>query len=131
MEAKYDSKLYDHPLTKKVIGCAIEVHRHLGPGLLETTYQRCLKKELSLNGIHFENEYPLPVHYKGEKLDCGYRVDLMVEDLIVVELKAVDQISRIHQAQLLTYMKLAEMPIGLLLNFNVGLLKDGINKFVL
>ena len=126
-----NTELFDHPLTRKVIGCAIEVHRYLGPGLLESTYQRCLAKELSLKRIAYKQEHPMPVYYKGEELDCGYRVDLLIEDFLVVELKAVDQVSRIHQAQLLTYMKLAETPIGLLLNFNVGLLKDGIKKFVL
>ena len=125
------TKLYDHPLTGKVIGCAIEVHRHLGPGLLESTYQRCLAKELVLAKIPFLAEHPIPVHYKGNVLDCGYRADLLIDNFLVVELKAVEKISRIHQAQLITYMKLAEAPIGLLVNFNSGLLKDGIRKFVL
>ncbi|MBC7223378.1 MAG: GxxExxY protein [Anaerolineae bacterium] len=119
------------PLSRQVIGCAIEVHRHLGPGLLESTYEQCLAHELSLAGIPFELQVPLPVEYKGLRLDCGYRVDLLVGRQIIVELKSVDQLLPIHTAQILTYMRLARIPVGLLINFNVELLKDGIKRFVL
>jgi GxxExxY protein len=125
------SELYNLPLTGSVIGCAIEVHRQLGPGLLESTYQQCLAHELHLAVIPFRAQASLPVHYKDVHLDCGYRVDLVVDDFLVVELKAVDHVLPIHSAQLLTYMKLAKAPVGLLINFNVKVLKDGIKKFVL
>ena len=109
----------------------IEVHRTLGPGLLESTYQQCLARELNLNGIHFQMEYPLPVEYKGIQLDCGYRIDLLIDNDLIVELKAVDSIKEIHKAQLLTYMKLSGIGKGLLVNFNVKRLKDGIQRFVI
>jgi len=118
-------------LSKRVIGCAIEVHRELGPGLLESTYEQCLAHELKLNSIEFRLQHPQPVEYKGIRLDCGYRVDVLVEDMLIVELKSVDQIKGIHEAQLLTYMKLANLKTGLLINFNVRLLKSGIKRFVL
>jgi len=118
-------------LTEKVIGCAIEVHRALGPGLLESTYEHCLVHELDSRGIPFKVQWPLPVEYKSTRLDCGYRVDLLVEDSLILELKAVEEIKNIHEAQLLTYMKLAGINKGLLLNFNVSRLKDGIRRFVL
>lgn len=118
-------------LSHRVIGCAIEVHRHLGPGLLESTYQQCLAHELYTNDIAFKMEHPLPVVYKGVHLDCGYRLDLLVEDTLILELKAVDAVRDIHKAQLLTYMKLAGIKHGLLLNFNVVRLKDGLTSFVL
>jgi GxxExxY protein len=117
------------PLTKKVIGCAIEVHRGLGPGLLESTYQQCLAYELSLKALPFKLEYPMPVVYKEVRLDCGYRIDILVDDRLIVELKAVEKIQGIHKAQLLTYMKLAEISTGLLINFNVQRLVDGIQRF--
>ena len=117
--------------TGKVIGCMIEVHRTLGPGLLESTYHQCLARELNLNGIHFIMEYPLPVEYKGIQLDCGYRIDLLIDNEMIVELKAVDSIKEIHKAQLLTYMKLSGIGKGLLVNFNVKRLKDGIQRFVI
>ena len=116
------------PLTGRVIGCAIEVHRALGPGLLESTYQQCLARELALQEVRFKLEYPLPVEYKGVHLDCGYRIDILVEDQLIVELKAVEEISGIHQAQLLTYLKLSGITTGLLINFNTKLLKDGITR---
>ncbi len=109
----------------------IEVHRALGPGLLESTYQQCLARKLKLNGIPFKLECPLPVEYKGLKLDCGYRTDLMIDDRLVVELKAVNTIKEIHKAQLLTYMKLSKISTGLWVNFNVKRLKDGIKRFKL
>jgi len=118
-------------LSKRVIGCAIEVHRALGPGLLESTYEQCLAHELRLNGIAFRLQWPLPVAYKEVRLDCGYRVDVLVEDALIMELKCVEQIKDIHEAQLLTYMKLARIGIGLLINFNVRRLRDGIKRFVL
>lgn len=118
-------------LSNQVIGCAIEVHRVLGPGLLESTYEQCLAQELSLAGISFKLQCPLPVTYKGVTLDCGYRVDVLVDDALILELKSVDALLGIHQAQLLTYMKLSGIKTGLLINFNVPVLKTGIKRFVL
>ena len=118
-------------LSSRVIGCAIEVHRELGPGLLESTYEQCLAHELTLNGISFQLQHPQSVQYKGIHLDCGYRIDVFVENKLIIELKSVDEIKGIHEAQLLTYMKLAGVKIGLLMNFNVTKLKDGIKRFVL
>lgn len=118
-------------LSNKVIGCAIEVHRGLGPGLLESTYEQCLAHELNLNAIEFKSQHPLPVVYKGMRLDCGYRVDMLVADEIILELKSVEEIKGIHEAQLLTYMKLAGIKQGFLINFNVRLLKNGIKRFVI
>jgi len=117
-------------LSNRVIGCAIETHRILGPGLLESTYQQCLAHELSINGISFSIEHPLPVNYKGIRIDCGYRIDLLVEDEIIIELKSVEKLKGIHEAQLLTYMKLADINQGFLINFNVQRLKDGLKSFV-
>ena len=118
-------------LSNRVIGCAIEVHRALGPGLLESTYEQCLAYELGQAGIDFKLQHPLPVRYKGVKLDCGYRVDVLVQGELILELKSVEAVLGIHQAQLLTYMKLAKIKTGLLMNFNVSKLKDGIKRFVL
>jgi GxxExxY protein len=118
-------------LTEKIIGAAIEVHRRLGPGLLESAYEKCLCYELSTLGIPFKRQVALPVVYKQVKLDCGYRLDLLVDDLVVVELKSVDEITDLHKAQLLTYLRLSHKPIGLLINFNVSVLKDGIVRLVL
>ena len=117
-------------LTKEIIGAAIEVHRTLGPGLLESIYETCLCHELELRGIEFERQKVLPVVYKEVGLDCGYRVDLLVLDAVVVEIKAVDELQSIHDAQILTYLKLGGWHIGLLMNFNVRLLKDGIKRIV-
>lgn len=111
-----------------MIGCAIEVHRQLGPGLLESAYQQCLAYEMHLTGLSFKLQLPMPVVYKEVSLDCGYRLDMLVEELLVVELKAGDELLPIHQAQLLTYMKLAHAPLGLLINFNVRFLRLGIKK---
>ena len=119
------------PFTGKIIGCAIEVHRVLGPGLLESTYQQCLAHELSLNDIPFRLEHPMPVGYKAVRLDCGYRIDILVDDRLILELKAVDKVSGIHKAQLLTYMKLSQISTGVLINFNVQRLTDGIQRFKL
>ena len=118
-------------LSNRVIGCALEVHRNLGPRLLESTYEQCLAHELKISGIPFRLQHPLPVEYKGIKLDCGYRIDLLVDHSIIVELKSVEKIMPIHQAQLLTYMKLSGISIGLLMNFNVKYLKNGIKRMVL
>ena len=117
-------------LTGLIIGCAIEVHRELGPGLLESAYEQCLCHELSLQGAAFERQVSLPVVYKDIKLDCGYLMDLVVEGEIVVELKTVEKILPIHEAQLLTYLKLYHRPVGLLVNFNVPVLRSGIKRIV-
>ena len=119
------------PLTEKVIGCAIEVHRILGPGLLESAYQRFMLFELRKQGLAVETEVPMPVNYKGEIMDCGYRVDMLVEKSLILELKAVDAILPIHQAQLLTYMKLSGIHLGLLINFHQPRLVDGLKRFIL
>ncbi|MCF6280879.1 MAG: GxxExxY protein [Candidatus Polarisedimenticolaceae bacterium] len=116
-------------LTGKVIGCAIEVHRALGPGLLESTYEQCLARELGMQEIPFRLQVPLPVKYKGIQLDCGYRIDLLVDKRLILELKAVENIKGIHEAQLLTYMKLSGIGKGLLINFNVTKLVDGVKRF--
>ena len=118
-------------VSNRVIGCALEVHRCLGPGLLESTYQQCLCHELELNGVEFEAEKALPVDYKGGRLDCGYRIDIMVQGELIVELKSVEKLQRIHEAQVLSYMRLAGIGQGLLINFKVLLLKDGLKSFVL
>ncbi len=118
-------------LSNRVIGCAIEVHRELGPGLLESTYEQCLAHELRRNGISFPLQYPQPVKCKDIRLDCGYRIDILVENKLILELKSVEEINGIYEAQLLTYMKLAGVRIGLLINFKNTKLKDGIQRFVL
>ena len=118
-------------LSSKVIECAIEVHRNLGPGLLESTYEQCLAYELSQKNIAFKLQCNLPVEYKAIKLDCGYRIDVLVEDKLLVELKSVENILPIHEAQILTYMKLSKIKIGLLINFNVKKLREGLKRFVL
>ena len=118
-------------LTDAIIGAAIEVHRALGPGLLESAYEECLARELELRRIPFERQKPLPIKYKGTELDCGYRVDLLVAGEVVVEVKAVDVLIPIHQAQLLTYLKLGGWKVGLLINFHASLLKSGIKRVVL
>ncbi len=117
-------------ITESIIGAAIEVHRALGPGLLESAYETCLAYELAQRGLKVEQQKPLPVVYREVKLDCGYRLDLLVEDAVVVELKSVEQLHPIHQAQLLSYLKLSGRKVGLLINFNVTLLKDGIRRVV-
>jgi GxxExxY protein len=117
-------------LSNRVIGCAIEVHRELGPGLLESVYRRCLVQELREAGIKCEVESPGKVYYKGIDLDCGFRVDLLIEKELIVELKAVDRLLSVHEAQLLTYLKLCNVKTGLLMNFNSRVLRDGIRRFV-
>jgi GxxExxY protein len=118
-------------LSNRVIGCAIEVHRELGPGLLESTYEQCLAHELQIHGMVFRLQHVQPVEYKGLRFDCGDRLDLLVEDALIIELKSVEGIKGMHEAQLLIYMKLAGVKTGLLINLNVTKLKDGIKRFVL
>jgi len=115
-------------LTERVIGACIEIHRALGPGLLESAYEECLCYELSQVGIKFERQKALPVHYKEVNLECGYRLDLLIEQKLIVELKAVEHLLPIHEAQLLTYLKLSGLTLGLLINFNVPVLKSGIKR---
>ncbi len=121
----------DNQLTHEIIGAAIEVHRVLGPGLLESAYEECLARELTLRNIKFERQKPLPVVYKDVKLDCGYRLDFLVEGRVVLELKAVESLAPIHEAIMLTYLRLSGCQIGLLINFHTQILKDGIKRFVL
>jgi GxxExxY protein len=123
--------LLTDPLAKRVIGCAIEVHRHLGPGLLESAYQRCLTYELSLSQIAFVADRPLPLAYKGLELHCGYRLDIVVDDKLILELKAVERLLPIHQAQMITYLRLLSIRQGLLINFNVPRLVDGVKSVLL
>ena len=117
-------------ITESIIGAAIEVHRALGPGLLESAYEACLTFELAQRGLQVERQRPLPVVYQEVKLDCGYRLDLLVAEAVIVEVKAVDRLMPIHQAQLLSYLKLSGCKVGLLINFNVKVLKDGIRRVV-
>ena len=118
-------------LTEQIIGAAIEVHKTLGPGLLESAYEECLSHELFLRKIPFQRQHPLPIVYKGVDLDCGYRIDLLVAGAIVVEIKAVSEIEPIHEAQIMTYLRLGGWRLGLLINFNVPLLKNGIRRRIL
>jgi len=118
-------------LSRHVIGCAIEVHKTLGAGLLESTYEKCLAHELGLAGLSYTAQELLPVNYKGVVLDCGYRLDIVVENKLIVELKSVEKLQKIHEAQILTYMKLTGLSAGLLINFNEIVLKNGIKRFVL
>ncbi len=131
MKNSLGENLYERQLTDQIIGAAIEVHKSLGPGLLESAYLMCMARELDLRNIKFEKELPLPVEYKGIKLSCGYRLDLLVDQKVIVELKSVDAIENVHKAQLLTYLKLTGCKVGLLINFNVSLLKNGIERLVL
>jgi len=117
-------------LTRRIIGAAIEVHRQLGPGLLESAYEECLCYELSLRRLAFERQKPLPIDYKGLRLHCAYRLDLIVDDKVIVEIKAMDGLLPIHTAQLLTYLKAAGKELGLLINFNVPILRSGIKRIV-
>ena len=118
-------------LTEKIIGAAIEVHRTIGPGLLESAYEECLAHEMRLRGLYYQRQLSLPVIYKGLTIDCGYRLDFLVEKTVVVELKALEALHPIHEAQLLTYLKVGGWPVGLLINFNVPVLKQGIKRIVL
>jgi GxxExxY protein len=129
-KGKIDMIKKEDLFSKEIVGAAIEVHRNLGPGLLESAYEECLCREFAIRRFAFERQKPLPVSYKGVKLDCGYRVDVVVEKLVILELKAVDRIEPIHEAQLLTYLKLSGLKLGLLINFNVPILKNGIKRIV-
>jgi GxxExxY protein len=120
----------DLELTHLIIGAAIEIHRSLGPGLLESVYEECLAKEFSLSGIPYERQKPIPLIYKDLKLECGYRLDFLVNKRVVVELKSVEAIAPIHESVMLTYLRLSRSPLGLLINFNVPILKDGIRRYV-
>jgi len=117
-------------ITEKIIGACIEIHKVIGPGLLESAYEECLCFELSKAGLIFERQKPLPVVYKSVRLDCGYRLDLVVENCVVVELKAVENLMAVHEAQVLTYLKLSGLHVGLLINFNVPVLKQGVKRIV-
>ena len=123
--------ILEEGLTEKIIGAAIEVHKYLGPGLLESAYEECLCHELNLRGLKFERQKPIPLEYKGIKLDCGYRLDIIVEEKVILEIKTVDAITPVHEAQFLTYLRLANLKVGLILNFNVPVLKDGIRRMIL
>ena len=118
-------------LTGKIIECAIEVHRAIGPGLLESAYEECLCHEMQLSGISFERQVSLPVQYKSAEINCGYRLDVVVEKSVILELKSVEKTLPIHEAQLLTYLRLSGLKVGLLLNFNTPVLKDGIKRMIL
>jgi GxxExxY protein len=121
----------ENELTGLTIGAAIEVHRHLGPGLLESAYQECLCRELQIREIPFERQVPLPVEYKGVRLEAAYRLDIVIGGLVIVELKSVEALEPVHSAQLLTYLRLSGLHVGLLINFNVPTLKSGIRRLVL
>jgi GxxExxY protein len=118
-------------LTGRIIEAAIEVHKTLGPGFLVSAYEECLCRELDLNGLRYTQQETLPIEYKGVRLDCGYRIDVLVEDVVIVELKSVEKLEAIHEAQLLTYLKLTGRKVGLLINFNVPVLRDGIKRMML
>ncbi len=126
-----DDGAHNGEISKAVIGAAIEVHRHLGPGLLESIYESCLCRELERNSINFQRQISLPVRYKGDVLDCEYRFDLIVEKSLVVEIKSVEKIVPVHRAQILTYLKVSGIRTGILINFNMPVLKDGLERFVL
>jgi len=130
-DAETRRELIHEELTKKIIGAAIEVHRALGPGLMESVYEECLCHELHLRGLSFQRQLSIPVLYKGVKLDCGYLLDVLVEDTVILELKCAERICPVHEAQLLTYMKLLKKPVGFVINFNVPVLKQGLVRRVL
>jgi GxxExxY protein len=125
IDASAHSKLIHEELTKEIIGAAIEVHKAIGPGLLESVYQECMCHELNLRHLHFRREVEVPVVYKGVGLDCGYRLDLIVEETVILELKSTDRIIPVHEAQLLTYLRLLNKPVGFIINFNVPVLRAG------
>jgi GxxExxY protein len=120
----------NNPLVSQVIGCAIEVHKALGPGLLESAYEACLCRELELQNLPFRRQAPLTFEYKGMTIDCAYRMDIVVAESLLLELKSVDQVHPIHEAQIISYLKLSQLKQGLLINFNVKLLKDGLKSFL-
>jgi GxxExxY protein len=121
---------FENRLTEKIIGCAIEVHKGLGPGLLESAYEECLCYELNAANLKLERQVSLPVIYKDVNLDCGYRMDIVVENTVIVEIKAIERILPVHEAQLLSYLKLYNKKVGLLLNFHVSILKSGLKRMV-
>jgi len=121
----------DNDLTREIIGAAIEVHKQLGPGLLESAYEECLAHELQLRNLKVERQKPVPVVYKRVKLECGYRIDILVENRVVVELKSIEGFAPVHEAIVLTYLRLSDHKLGLLINFNVTVLKDGVRRFIL
>jgi len=123
--------LVHEEITEAIIAAAIEVHRELGPGLLESTYEQCLCREISLRGLAVNCQVAVPVVYKGEKIDCGYRIDILVENAVIIEVKSIDKLHPIHEAQLMTYLKLSNKRVGLLINFNVLKLMDGLKRRVL
>jgi GxxExxY protein len=123
--------MYSNQLTSEIIGCAINVHRILGPGLLESAYEECLAYELKKSGFLIDRQKAVPIIFKEIKLECGYRIDILVENTVILELKSVDELAPIHEAQILTYLKFSEMRIGLLMNFNVTVLKNGIKRYCL
>ncbi len=125
----YTQRLYDE-LTSKIIKSAIEVHKALGPGLLETVYETCLISELKDSGLKVEWQKSLPIEYKNVKLDCGYRLDILVDESVIIEVKAVAELGKLHEAQLLTYLKLSKCRVGLLINFNVKILKQGVRRII-
>lgn len=122
--------MVENEISNTIIGCAIEVHKHLGPGLLESAYQECLFKEILDKGLLVQKEVPRPIIYKDVKLDHGYRIDLLVENRVVIEIKSVEALNDIHTAQMLTYLKLGDYKLGLLLNFHVTLMKNGIKRII-
>ena len=124
-------KMNINDLTGEIIGAAIEVHKALGPGLMESVYEECLCHEFGLRKIHYKRQQALPIEYKGVKLDCGYRIDVLVKGLVILELKSVESLQPIHEAQLLTYLKLTDLKVGLLINFNVPALREGIKRLVI
>jgi GxxExxY protein len=121
----------NNELTRQIIGAAIEVHRLLGPGLLESAYEACLCHELAVRGLRFEKQKPIPLLYKQIKLDCGFRLDLLVAGRVVVELKSIEGLAPVHESIMLTYLRLSEHELGLLSNFNVSVLKDGVRRFIM
>ena len=125
-----DNSYRHSDITNEIIGCAIEIHKVLGPGLLESAYEECLAYELKCKGLKVERQKPVPVVYKDVKLECGYRLDLLVGGCVIVELKSIDYLLPVHEAQILTYLNFAKVEVGLLINFNETLLKNGIRKFV-
>ena len=122
--------MIENDISRKIIGCAIDVHRELGPGLLESAYQECLFYELNKAGLHTQKEVPMPIVYKEVKLDHGYRMDLLIENKVVIELKTVEFLTDVHTAQMLTYLRLGQYKLGLLMNFHVAVLKDGIKRII-
>jgi GxxExxY protein len=130
MEQGETEEQRQYGFTRQVIAACIEVHRHLGPGLLESAYEHCLTHELGLRGFQTARQIPIPLHYKGLALDCGYRLDLVVENRLVVEVKAVERLLPVHEAQVITYLKLLRLPVGLLVNFHVPVLRAGLRRLV-